>query len=97
MPAEVEGRLNLNDFAERAGFALPHGPYDTVGGFLMAALGRLAVLGDEVTVSGADREWRLVGAWSSTAGGWPGSRCARRCPSRPRRQPRWWRPAASPR
>jgi putative hemolysin len=50
LPAEVEGRLNLADFAERAGFALPDGPYETVGGFLMAALGRLPAVGDEVRV-----------------------------------------------
>ncbi|HEX2772094.1 MAG TPA: hemolysin family protein [Micromonosporaceae bacterium] len=50
VPAEVDGRLNLADFAERAGFALPAGPYETVGGFVMAALGRLPVVGDEVTV-----------------------------------------------
>jgi len=59
-PAEVEGRLNLNDFAERVGFELPHGPYDTVGGYLMAALGRLAVVGDEVTVTATDGELRLI-------------------------------------
>ena len=55
-PAEVEGLLNLPDFAERAGFALPPGPYDTVGGFIMAALGRLPVRGDEVRVA----SWRLT-------------------------------------
>lgn len=49
-PAEVDGRLNLADFAERVGFALPAGPYETVGGFMMAALGRLPVCGDEVTL-----------------------------------------------
>ena len=38
------------------GFALPPGPYETVGGFLMAALGRLPDVGDEVRVDG----WRLV-------------------------------------
>jgi putative hemolysin len=54
-PTAVDGLLNLNDFAERAGFALPHGPYDTVGGFVMAALGRLPTPGDEVRVGG----WRL--------------------------------------
>ena len=46
----MDGLLNLADFAERTGFALPPGPYDTVGGFLMAALGRLPVRGDEVKV-----------------------------------------------
>jgi putative hemolysin len=55
-PAEVDGLLNLPDFAERAGFALPPGPYDTVGGFIMAALGRLPVRGDEVRVA----SWRLT-------------------------------------
>ncbi|MGI5214329.1 hemolysin family protein [Plantactinospora sp. CA-290183] len=51
-PTEVDGRLNLADFAERVGFALPPGPYETVGGFVMAALGRLPVCGDEVPVPG---------------------------------------------
>lgn len=54
-PADVDGRMNLNDFAERCGFALPPGPYETVGGFVMARLGRLPVPGDEVTVGA----WRL--------------------------------------
>ena len=40
-PAEVDGRLNLDDFAEVTGIALPPGPYDTAAGFLMAGLGRL--------------------------------------------------------
>ncbi len=52
VPAEeVDGRLNLADFAEQAGFTLPTGPYETVGGFVMAALGRLPVCGDEVSVA----------------------------------------------
>ncbi|GAA4695231.1 hemolysin family protein [Phytohabitans rumicis] len=55
VPAEVDGRLNLADFAERAGFALPTGPYETVGGFVMARLGRLPRVGDEVT----EGSWRL--------------------------------------
>jgi putative hemolysin len=65
-PAEVDGLLNLADFAERTGIALPPGPYETVGGFIMAALGRLPAIGDEVPVvpSGpvTDRRpsWSLV-------------------------------------
>ncbi|KOX05672.1 putative hemolysin [Micromonospora profundi] len=50
LPAVVDGRLNLADFAERTGVVLPDGPYETVGGYVMAALGRLPVTGDEVTV-----------------------------------------------
>ncbi|GAA1805919.1 HlyC/CorC family transporter [Planosporangium flavigriseum] len=55
-PSEVDGRLNLADFAELVGFALPSGPYETLGGFLMCRLGRLPAVGDEVRF---DR-WRLV-------------------------------------
>jgi putative hemolysin len=51
--SEVDGRLNLADFAKRAGFTLPEGPYETVGGFVMAALGRLPACGDEVHVPGS--------------------------------------------
>jgi putative hemolysin len=58
-PSEVEGLLNLNDFAERVGVRLPAGPYDTVGGFLMAALGRLPTLGDETFVHKGSDVWRL--------------------------------------
>jgi putative hemolysin len=56
VPAEVDGLLNLADFAERTGLVLPAGPYETLGGFLMARLGRLPAVGDEVRL---DR-WRLV-------------------------------------
>jgi putative hemolysin len=55
-PAEVDGLLNLTDFAERAGLPLPPGPYETLGGFLMARLGKLPAVGDEVRVDG----WRLT-------------------------------------
>jgi putative hemolysin len=61
--ADVDGRLNLSDFAERTGLTLPAGPYETVGGFLMAALGRLPVVGDEVPVPGADDLARPGGGW----------------------------------
>jgi len=55
-PAEVDGLLNLTDLAERAGLPLPPGPYETLGGFLMARLGKLPAVGDEVRVDG----WRLT-------------------------------------
>jgi putative hemolysin len=55
-PAEVDARLNLPDFAERTGVLLPGGPYETVGGFLMARLGKMPTVGDEVPLDG----WRLI-------------------------------------
>lgn len=51
-PSEVDGMLNLADFAERTGLTLPEGPYETVGGFIMSSVGRLAVVGDSVAVDG---------------------------------------------
>ena len=54
--SEVDGLLNLADFSERTGCTLPEGPYETLGGFLMAELGRLPRVGDEVGVDG----WRLA-------------------------------------
>jgi putative hemolysin len=59
-PSEVDGLLNLADFAERTGFSLPVGPYATVGGFMMAALGRLPTSGDEATVPAGSGVWRLT-------------------------------------
>lgn len=68
VPAVVDGRLNLADFAERAGFALPDGPYETVGGFVMAALGRLPSTGDEVAVP---EDPARAGGMTRTPGGDP--------------------------
>jgi putative hemolysin len=45
---EVDGLLNLDDFEDETGIALPDGPYETVAGFLMARLGRIPEAGDAV-------------------------------------------------
>jgi putative hemolysin len=45
---EVDGLLNLDDFEDETGIALPDGPYETVAGFLMARLGRIPEPGDAV-------------------------------------------------
>ena len=52
LTSEVDGLLNLEDFAERTGLELPEGPYETVAGFVMARLGSLPVLGSSVEVEG---------------------------------------------
>ncbi|MEU2347384.1 hemolysin family protein [Modestobacter sp. NPDC049651] len=51
-PHEVDGLLNLDDFRDVTGLALPEGPYETVAGYVLADLGRLPVVGDTVTVEG---------------------------------------------
>lgn len=49
---EVDGLLNLDDFADETGVELPDGPYETVAGFLAAQLGRVPAVGDEGGVDG---------------------------------------------
>jgi putative hemolysin len=60
VPSEVDGLVNLADFAERVGVRLAPGPYDTLGGYLMSRLGRLPDVGDEVVVNTDDGPWRLA-------------------------------------
>jgi putative hemolysin len=49
---EVDGLLNLDEFAEQTGIELPDGPYETVAGYVLAALGELPAVGDSVMVPG---------------------------------------------
>jgi putative hemolysin len=49
---EVDGLLNLDEFAEQTGVTLPEGPYETVAGYVLATLGQLPVVGDAVEVDG---------------------------------------------
>ncbi|MFY1634278.1 hemolysin family protein [Solwaraspora sp. WMMB335] len=57
LPAQFDGRLNLADFAERTGLALPAGPYETVAGYVMAVLGRLPRVDDAVPIPA--QPWQL--------------------------------------
>jgi putative hemolysin len=49
---DVDGLLNLDEFAEQTGIELPEGPYETVAGYVLAALGELPSAGDSVKVPG---------------------------------------------
>lgn len=46
----LDGGTNLEDFAAQTGVHLPEGPYETVAGWLVAELGRVAKNGDRVAV-----------------------------------------------
>jgi putative hemolysin len=50
---DVDGLLNLDEFEEQTGVTLPEGPYETVAGFVMARLGHVPKIGEEVAVEGA--------------------------------------------
>ena len=47
----VDGLMNVSDFADDFGIELPEGPYETVAGFVVAALGHLPELGDQVATA----------------------------------------------
>ena len=48
----ISGSCSLRDFAEYAGIELEDGAYETVGGYVMARLGRIPTVGDAVEVPG---------------------------------------------
>jgi CBS domain containing-hemolysin-like protein len=48
----VDGVLREDEMAERTGFRLPEGPYETLAGFLMARLGHIPVAGESFTEDG---------------------------------------------
>jgi len=50
MVSDLEGLISLQDFADRTGYEIPEGPYDTLAGFLMCRLGRVPRLNDEIIV-----------------------------------------------
>jgi magnesium and cobalt exporter, CNNM family len=49
---EVDGLLNLDEFAEQTTIRLPEGPYETVAGYVLAALGELPSPGETVEIPG---------------------------------------------
>jgi putative hemolysin len=49
---EVDGLLNLDDFAELTGVELPEGPYETVAGYVLATLGQLPTDHESVEIAG---------------------------------------------
>jgi len=49
---EVDGLLNLDEFAEQTSIRLPEGPYETAAGYVLAALGEVPKAGDSVEVPG---------------------------------------------
>ncbi len=53
---EVDGLLNLEDFAEATGVTLEDGPYETVAGFMVARLGHIARIGEVVETGGCTLE-----------------------------------------
>jgi putative hemolysin len=49
---EADGLLNLDEVQEQTGVSLPEGPYETLAGYVMAALGHVPKRGEAVEVDG---------------------------------------------
>lgn len=49
-PVALDGGLTIEDFAEETGVELPDGGYETAAGYLIARLGRVPSVGDQVDV-----------------------------------------------
>jgi CBS domain containing-hemolysin-like protein len=52
----VSGLLRADEVAEATGFRMPEGGYETLAGMVLARLGRIPDVGDDLTVEG----WRLT-------------------------------------
>jgi putative hemolysin len=51
--ALLDGLLHRDEFRDRAGLELPDGNFDTLGGYVQDALGRIPAVGDRVPLPGA--------------------------------------------
>jgi len=49
---EIDGLISLEDLQDQTGVQLPEGPYETVSGFVMHTLGRIAQVNDVVLIDG---------------------------------------------
>jgi putative hemolysin len=49
---DLDAGMTIEEFAEETGLTLRDGPYETVAGYVLARLGRLATPGDAVEVDG---------------------------------------------
>ena len=47
---EVAGLVRLDELTQKTGYAAPDGPYETLGGLIMSALGRIPQVGDKVVL-----------------------------------------------
>lgn len=53
---DVEGGMTLEDFADISGIELEDGPYETLAGYMQAHSGQLGYVGQELQISGPDRD-----------------------------------------
>ena len=50
---EIDSLISLEDLYDQTGIAIPEGPYETAGGFVMHRLGRIPEMHDVINLEGA--------------------------------------------
>lgn len=55
---EMSGLVRTDEIFEEVGYTAPDGPYETLGGLVMSALGRVPEEGDQVVLPRSERELR---------------------------------------
>lgn len=66
---EVSGLVRVDELPERIGYAAPDGPYETLGGLMMATLGHIPQVGEETILPQTERD-TLDEFESGIAGRW---------------------------
>jgi putative hemolysin len=66
-PASLDGETTLEGFTEATGIELEDGGYETVAGFVIARLGRIAEVGDVVEIDGGHLEVTAISGSRITA------------------------------
>ncbi|MDP3892373.1 transporter associated domain-containing protein, partial [Nocardioides sp.] len=66
-PASLDGGTTLEGFAEATGLELEEGGYETVAGYVIARLGRIAEVGDAVDIDGGRLEVTAIAGTRITA------------------------------
>jgi putative hemolysin len=74
---DVDGLITLEEFADRTGYELPEGPYDTVAGYWVAQRGSLPEVGDTVRVAVPQVTGRAESTFDMTVTELDGRRAAR--------------------
>jgi putative hemolysin len=74
---DVDGLITLEDFAERTGYQLPEGPYDTVAGYWVAQRGELPEVGETIRVTVPQVRGRAESTFDMTVTELDGRRAAR--------------------
>ncbi|WP_034649807.1 hemolysin family protein [Corynebacterium vitaeruminis] len=54
----VSGLVRMDELSEKVGYIAPEGPYETLGGLVMAKLGRIPAPGDELILPQSDNPFR---------------------------------------